>query len=170
MTQNKMLFNKVATYAAYMELDRILKENGDLPHGIDLDVSGVTVELTIPNGTSVVRDSGENGDGKILKTATQNLYGYAVLNECFKLARKFKQHKKLERILRHVVRKALKNAISSEEALAKSNPKLAQEIKELKKSLNLPKRVENTPRKIVRLDKEKLPAVAVRKPAPAKAA
>ena len=69
------LQSKAAAYAAYKELERMLKADGDLPPGFSQDVSGVSIEITIPNGTTISRDVGLKGDGKIWKKATQNLYG-----------------------------------------------------------------------------------------------
>lgn len=157
---------RAAAYVAYKELERMLDEDGVLAPDSCFDLSGVTVEVTIPNGTSVARDGGKNGDGKIWKTATQNLYGYSILHQCFRVAAKFKQQKTLRRILRGIVRRAIKQSISSEKALLETNPNAAEELKALKATLDLPQREEDTPRKINRKNGGLFPTIAIH---PAKA-
>ena len=152
---------KAAAYAAFKDLERMLKEDGELPPGFSCDLSNVTVEVKIPNGTSVQRDVGEKGDGTIDKTATQNLYGWSILHECFRVATLFKQHKRLEKLLMKVVRRAIKRSVSTAEAFTELMPSRAKEIKALKDSLPVPKRTEDTPRMIVRDEEKPMPTVKI---------
>lgn len=155
------LQTKAAAYAAYKDLERMLKEDGELPPGFNAELSGVKVEITLPPGTSVNRDAGKNGDGRQDKKATQNLYGWAILYECFRVCSLFKQHKKLERILMMIVRRAVNRAISSEDAFRELMPKRAEEIQKLKDSLPVPMRDEPTPRMVVREKSKLMPTVVV---------
>jgi hypothetical protein len=155
------LQTKAAAYAAYKDLERMLNEDGDLPPGFSANLSGVVVEIKIPQGTLVSRDAGKNGDGRQEKKATQNLYGWAILFECFRICKLFKQHKRLERVLMKIVRRAVNRAISSEQSFRELMPKRAEEIQALKDSLPVPKRDEPTPRMIIRNDKKPLPTVTV---------
>ena len=155
------LQTKAAAYAAYKDLERMLKADGELPPGFNADLSGVTVEIKLPPGTSVSRDAGKHGDGRQDKKATQNLYGWAILFECFRVCSLFKQHKKLERVLMMIVRRAVNRAISTEESFRELMPKRAAEIKQLKASLPVPMRDEPTPRMVNRLDSKPLPTVIV---------
>ena len=152
---------KAAAYATYKELERMLKEDGELPPGFKMDVSGIAVEVVLPQGTIISRDEGTKKDGKIFKTATQNLYGWAILYECFKVASLFKQHKRLEKLLLKIVRRAIRKAISSGDAFRQLMPKEAENIELLKRSMNLPKREESTPRNIERSEDEPFPTVIV---------
>ncbi len=144
---------RAAAYAAMKELDRMLKADGELPPGFSRDLSNVTVTVTLPHGTSVNRDAGLKKDGVIFKTATQNLYGWAVIYECFRYARKFKQHSKLQSILMKIVRRAVKRQISNEDAFTQLMPHEAEEIAALRKEMSkaIPKRAENTPRMVSRI-------------------
>jgi len=152
---------KAAAYAAYKELERMLKIDGELPPGFSADLSGVKIEIKLPHGTGVFRDAGLQNDGIIKKKATQNLYGWAILHECFRVCSLFKQHKKLERVLMKIVRRAVKKAISSEDAFAELMPKRAEDIQNLRNSLPVPMRNEPTPRQMVRNDTKPLPTVTV---------
>jgi type II secretory pathway component PulJ len=142
------LQTKAAAYAAYKELERMLEIDGTLPPGCNFQVGNNTVEIVLPPQVTVTRDKGINGE--IEKTATQNLYGWAILHECFNIARLFKQHKRLEQVLLKIVRRAIKRAISTKEAFTQLHPQQAQAIDSLKKSLKLPKRKEPTPRMVNR--------------------
>ena len=152
---------KAAAYAAYKDLERMLEEDGDLPPGFHADVSGVKVEITIPPQTVIYREKGMNGDGIIMKAATQNLYGWAILHECFRFVRKFKQHKALEKSLMKIVRRAIRKAISSEKAFAEIAPNEAKQINELRDAMRMPKRPLETPRMIDRSKDKPLPTVVV---------
>lgn len=141
---------KATIYAAYKELERILDKDGDLPYGSSFDVSNAEITIKIPKGTTITRDAGLQNDGKIYKKATQNLYGWAILAECFKFCRMFKQHEKLRKIILLIVRRAIRNKCSTKEALISKIPEVAEQIEQLQSELNLPKRSEETPRIINR--------------------
>jgi len=163
------LQTKAAAYAAMKDLERMLKEDGELPPGFQADLAGVTVTIKLPPGTSVSRDAGKKGDGRQDKKATQNLYGWAILYECFRVCSLFKQHRKLEAVLMKIVRRAVNRAISSEDAFRELMPKRAEEIQALKDSLPVPMRDEPTPRMVNRADSKPLPTIIVT-PKQAKAA
>lgn len=152
---------RAAAYAAYKELERMLKADGDLPPGFFQDVSGTTIEITIPKGTTITRDKGNKGNGTIEKAATQNLYGWAILYECHRVAAKFKQHKRLIKILMKIVRRAVNRAISSEDAFRELMPRQAEEIAKLKATIKVPKREESTPRMINRENAKIMPTVII---------
>ena len=162
---------RAVLYAAQKELERLLKDNEELPPGYSLDVSGMTVELTMPPGTIVNRSAGEKGDGIIEKKAAQNLYGYAILHAItlylFKALRLFRQEAKAEelalRIVGRIVRKALNSGITSEDAFKQLHPRLAQGISDVKDKIRdkLPKRSEPTPRLVERANKELLATVKI---------
>ena len=155
---------RAAAYVAMKELERMLDDDGELPPGYSVDLSGVTVEIQLPNGTGVSREKGvttAKGEGRILKTATQNLYGWAIIYNCFRVASKFKQHKVLQRVLMMIVRRALKHQISSEDAFAQLMPRQAKEIQALKDSMPVPKRDEPTPRKMIRDEKKFFPTIRI---------
>lgn len=156
---------KAAAYAAMKDLERMLKEDGELPPGFSTNLSGVTVEIKIPQGTTVYREKGINGDGIIEKMATQNLYGWAILHECFRFVRKFKQHKILEKSLMKIVRRAIRKAISTERAFREIAPNEAKQINDLRDAMRMPKRPEQTPRMIGRNEDKPLPTVVVKKAA-----
>lgn len=156
------LQTKAAAYAAYMELERMLKQDGELPPGFQADVSGITIQIKIPQGTSVNRDLGKNNDGVIEKKATQNLYGWYVLSECFRVASLFKQHVKLKRILMMIVKRAVNRGISSETAFRELMPKRAEMIQNLRDSLPVPMREEKTPRNVIRKNPKILPTIIVK--------
>ena len=58
---------RAAAFAAYKELERALKEDGELPAGFSEDLSGVEVRVKIPQGTRVYREIGKNGVEKIIQ-------------------------------------------------------------------------------------------------------
>jgi hypothetical protein len=149
---------KAAAYAAFKGLEKMLKEDGELPPGFSANVAGSKIEIVIPPNTTVTRDEGKDGDGIIKKKATQNLYGWAILYECFRVCSLFKQHKKLERVLMKIVRRAVNRAISTQDAFTELMPKRAEEIQLLRDSLPVPMRDEQTPRKV---NTELLPTVIV---------
>ena len=158
---------RAAAYAAYKELERMLEADGDLPPGFSQDMSGVTVQVTIPQGTVVSRDKGvtvNKAEGRILKTPTQNLYGWGVLMECFKVARLFKQHNRLERILLKIVERGLRKSVN-EKAFAESMPEQARQVADLKAKLSksMTKRNEATPRMIIREDARRMATVTLQK-------
>ena len=141
--------HRAAAFAAHNLLGRMLKVDGTLPPGYELDVSGMKVEITLPPDTNVERWAGDNGDGVIKKKATQNSYGYAVLFLLWEVCRKFNQHKRFERILRRVISRAIRLDMSSEKAMIGivSKARLV-EFNEFRASLKLPLREEQTPRRI----------------------
>jgi len=162
---------KAVLYAAQKEIERMLKDDGDLPVGFAIDVSGMKLELTFPPGTVVNRDAGPNGDGMIEKKAAQNLYGYAILHAItyylYKFLRLFRQERKAEeqalKILRRIVKHALQSGVSSEDAFKQLHPRLADGIAEVREKIRdqLPKRPEPTPRLIQRANKQLLATVKI---------
>lgn len=137
-----------AAYAAYRALERLLVSDGKLPPGFSEDYSGCSVTVVLPPDSVVVRDLGKNGDGTILKTAVQNLYGYALWALMIRKLRKFNQWATIREMIidsmREVLRRPSKNM---REEIIKEDPDVAQEIERIQREINIPARVEETPRK-----------------------
>jgi len=146
---------KAVAYAAYKELERMLKEDGEMPAGYQFDCSNAKITITLQDGIIVNRETGVNG--KYYKAAAQNLYGYAILYQCFLVAKKFRQHQKMVKLLLKIVRRALKQTQTYEDAFKALYPREAKQIEEFKKQLKLPKREEDTPRQIIRKNKKSFP-------------
>lgn len=137
-----------AMYAAMKVLERALDDDGELPPGFYLDVSGQEVTVKFPNGTVVERDRGMDGDGIIWKKATQNLYGFAFFTLMVRKLVAFKQWNVVRAIIIDTVREALKNGISSRAEIRAEDPVLALEIDKLHTEFPTPQRKEQTPRKV----------------------
>lgn len=144
---------RAIAYAAFKELERMLKEDGELPPGFAEPLTGETITIKLPPGLSVYREPGKNGDGIIQKKATQDLYGYGVW-ACFLMKLKaFKQHNVVMQIIREAWAEAMRTpATNVETELDKIDPELAKFVKELKERPG-PMRDEQTPRKVERLAK-----------------
>jgi hypothetical protein len=149
---------KAVLYAAYKHLEGIAKDKDgpcEFPPGTEIDVSGERLTITLPPNTVVSRNEGENGDGVCYKTATQNLYGwgilYAFVYQAERILKLFRQEKRwrpfLQRMITRIVKHALDTGKTSEEAFESAYPQIAKGIKDLKASMNVPKRKEPTPRK-----------------------
>jgi len=141
---------RAAAYTAHNLLGRMLKADGELPPGYNLDVSGMRVEITIPPNTQVDRSAGDNGDGTQRKKATQNTYGFGPLFLVWELARKFNQHKRFERLYFLLVRRAVRRGLTSEKAMQTQISKVRwEQFLDFREGFKLPSREERTPRKIV---------------------
>lgn len=132
-------------YVAFKELDRALKDE-KLPPGT-YDVSGASVTVQIPDGVTVTRDAGPNGDGKVEKKATQNLYGFALWALFLKRLESFNQAAYVRRIFMEALRDSLKDDGHVETELREIAPDVADFIDELRKQ-PLPTRKEDTTRNI----------------------
>lgn len=137
---------KAVLYAALKFLERELEKDGDLPPGFYMDVTGKTVSITFPKGTVVERDRGTHGDGSMWKTATQNLYGWAVLTKIAARLSKLHQWNVMRDELIAAVREALTNGRSTQQQLESVDPALAAAIATLRQETALPPRKEETPR------------------------
>lgn len=157
---------KAAAYAAYKELERVLNENGDLPPGFQADLSGTTVCVTIPNGTSISRDKGEKGDGIVHKTATQNLYGYGVWLKFLGRLAKFNQANAVLNILLEAMQDVIRFGGNVKDELQTfDDPDLKdfqKRVEQLK--AQFPKREEQTPRKVKRANAKAMPALNIAVP------
>lgn len=92
--------NHAALHAAHKQLEKILKNDADkLPHGKNYDVSGMSITITFPEGTSVMRASGENDDGLKERKATPMLYGRMVWGLLKAKLEKFHQWKMVEQYI-----------------------------------------------------------------------
>jgi hypothetical protein len=139
--------DRAAVYAVCKTLERMLDKDGVLPAGFSMDLSGTVVTVTLPPGSVVERDRGTNGDGTILKTAVQNLYGYALWALMIRKLRRFNQwaviRETIVESMREVVRRPNKNM---RDEIVKEFPEIAEEIAAIQKEINIPARIEETPR------------------------
>jgi hypothetical protein len=146
-----------AAFSAYKELERALKEDGELPAGFSEDLSGVEVRVKIPQGTRVYREIGKNGDGTILKKATQNLYGWTVWAFLLKKINGLNvvRGNRVKDLIRYAWKQAILNPSTRvEESLRDIDPELAEYVEDLKR-IDGPLREEKTPRKIEHVNSRK---------------
>jgi len=153
---------KAVVYAAYKELERILNrdDNNTLPIG-EYDVSGQTVTITLP-AMSVEREGGLKGDGIIEKTATQNLYGWAVIAALANRLKRFNQWNVVRQPLLEAIREVLSTTgktVCSE--LSEIDETFAAQIEQVKQELRPPVRPENTPRNLKRVKPRQLAQVKI---------
>lgn len=150
---------RAIAYAAYKELERMLKEDGEIAPGVLEHVGGESITITLAAGTRVYRDRGVTGDGTIKKRATQNLYGYAVWALFIKRLVKFNQWKAIRAALFDAWREALALPNGSVELqLNELDPELAQHADALRNHPG-PDRIEQTPRMVGRGAGNPLPQV-----------
>ena len=130
---------RAVAYSVHNLLGKMLKEDGELPPGYSMDVSGKQLIITLPPETIVSRSEGD-GDGTEQKKATQKLYGfaiiYALVHHLMRYLAKFKLEVKAERLMlalvRRIVRTALESDISSEEAFKQLHPRLYNGIDDIR--------------------------------------
>ena len=153
---------KATMYAAYKELERILKanDNDTLPIG-EYNVGGKTVTVTLPEMT-VSRDGGEKGDGIINKTATQNLYGWAVIARLADRLKRFNQWDAVRLPLLEVIREVLSTTGKTVESeLTTIDETFAAQVAAIREELCPPARPENTPRMLNRVRPRQLAMVKI---------
>lgn len=154
-------------YATFKELERMLKDDGDISPNSKFEVGGQTVSLTLPDGMTVSRSGGENGDGIEMNSAMQNTYGYAVLYLFIERLTKFKQANALLNELKDVIVEVTQNrAASTETVLKERNPELYQQFDNWKEQLRseLGERQQATPRKIHRDNNKLFPTIRINLP------
>jgi hypothetical protein len=148
--------DRAIAYAAMKTLERMLESNGDLAPGFSKDLSGCRITIELPPGSVVERDLGVNGDGTIMKTAVQNLYGYALWALMIRRLRSFRQWNVIRAAIvesmQEVIRRPSKNM---RDEIVREFPEIADEITAIQGELQIPPRTEETPR-VFR--KPKLPA------------
>lgn len=137
---------RAIAYAAYKELEKLLKNDGELPPG-NYNISGESLTIVLSE-TSVSRSVGEGG-GFIYKKATQNLYGWSVWALFLKKLKAFNQAGAVKRILMEAWTESMITGETVEKELKDIDPELAAFTEELKKQ-PAPKRREVTPRKITK--------------------
>lgn len=140
------LEHQAIIYAAQKLLERELVE---LPPGFKMDLSGKSITIKFSEGTTITRDTGINGDGKILKKATQNLYGYAVWALLIERLMRFHQWGTLKNEIIKAVKASLKYKSNVRESLAAEKPFIVEVMNELQQDLPIPARAENTPREVI---------------------
>lgn len=152
---------EIATlYAAQTEIKKLLdktdkngKKVNPLPVG-EYHVSGNIVEIELPE-MNVNRDGGKDGDGIIHKTATQNLYGWAVITALADRLKRFNQWDKVRQPLLEAIREVLKsNSKTLGSELSEIDETFAAQVEKIKQELRPPTRPEDTPRTINRLRKK----------------
>lgn len=138
---------RAAAYAVCKTLERMLAKNGNLPAGFSMDLSGTSVTVVLPPGSVVERDRGTNGDGTIMKTAVQNLYGYALWALMIRKLRRFNQWAEIRKAIVdamiEVLRRPNKNVRTE---IIKEYPEVAAEIDRIQAEIHIPAREEETPR------------------------
>jgi hypothetical protein len=138
---------RAVAFAAYKALQRMLKDEGDLPPGYCEDFGGAQVTITLPRGTVVEREWGTNGDGTIHKKAVQNLYGYATWGLMISRLRQFNQWPSIRRAILEAVAEVNRNPSKNLRGeIIKTYPEVADEIKQIEAELVVPMRIEKTPR------------------------
>ncbi len=139
--------DRAVAYAAMKTLERMLKENGEIPPGCSEDVSGYKITIILPPGSVVERDLGTNGDGTIYKTAVQNLYGYALWALLIERLRRFNQWKMIRDAIIDAMREVIRRPSKKlREEIIKEFPHVADEIEKMQAELQIPQRLEDTPR------------------------
>lgn len=148
-------------YAAFKLLERTLKEDGELPPGFYLDVSGDEVTIKFPKGTVVERDKGTHGDGTILKKAVQNAYGYPTWALMVERLRRFHQWNAIREAMIDAIHEAVTTEGNTREYIRTTYPETVSIMDELQQNLEIPPRIEDTPRicKVTKL----APTITIRK-------
>ena len=142
---------RALAFVAMKELERIVNADGELSPNSNYELGGQSVTVTIPDGTSVSRAGGENGDGIEMNSAMQNTYGYSVLFLLVERLQRFNQHKTVMDELKNVIVEVAQNrAVSTETALKERNPQLYEVFDVWKQDLKneLGEREQKTPRRI----------------------
>ncbi len=150
-------------YAVQKLIESQLKNEDELPPGLNMDISGMTLEIKIPEGTRVERAEGAEGDGVRPTMATTNMYGWAVLTVVYEILEKFKHH---NTIMNQIIA-AVDDAVTTvggttEKELLEARPELEKMMEALKKRVGrqLPKRDENT-RRYVKRETKQAPAITI---------
>ncbi len=139
--------NYATIYAAMKLLQNQLEDEPNLPAGFKTDLSGQTITIKFPPNTIVSRDVGEKHDGKILKKATQDLYGYAVWALMVSRLSKFHQWNAIKQIIIDCVQVVLKSKGKTvREQLEKTQPQIIEMMNELQQEMAIPSRPEDTPK------------------------
>lgn len=133
-------------YAAFKMLERMLKDDGELPPGFYADVSGDEVTIKFPKGTVVERDRGTNGNGTILKKSVQNAYGYAAWALFIERLQRFHQWQTLRQMLLEALTEAVQGNGSVRDRIRNDHPQTVALMDELQQMLPIPPRTEQTPR------------------------
>jgi hypothetical protein len=138
---------RACAYATMKVLERMLAKDGVIPPGYQRDFSGSSVCVTLPPDSIVKREVGENGDGTVLKTAVQNLYGYALWAFLIQKLRKFNQWKLIRAaIIESMQEVIVRGGSNMRDEITKEYPEVAKEIEDLQRDLQIPDRTEDTPR------------------------
>lgn len=142
---------RAKVYAAHKFLERMSKEDGELPPGFSLDISGQSLTITFPPNTVVSRSTGEDGLGHLWHKASQNLNGFAVIAVMIFTLRKFNQAGWIIREILSAIRKAIKTkTLSTEDKLIQQDTLTVEELEKFKSELqaDMPKRKQDTVRDI----------------------
>lgn len=123
-------------YFAMMQLKKALEdeETPDLQPG-EYDLSNRELTITFHPGACVTRSEGDNGDGTENKTASQKLYGFAIIAALIHYATKKNAPRLTVKLVTEIVSYALQCDISSEAAFKKIHPRMAKAIGTVKETL-----------------------------------
>lgn len=141
--QFRTVEQRTVAYAAHTLLGKMLKADGDLPPGCEMDVSGKQLIITLPPETIVSRSEGSNGDGTENKIATQKTYGfaviYALLHHAMRYLAKFKLENKAERLMLslvpRIINAALEDGVTTEKAFEEMHPRLFKGVESIREKL-----------------------------------
>jgi hypothetical protein len=138
---------RAIAYAAMKSLERMLSDSGKISAGFCSDISGSEITVILPEGSVVERDAGL-GDGTVLKTATQNLYGYALWALMIAKLKKFNQWKKIKSCIIESMQEVILRSCNKnlKDEIIQEYPEVLEEINSIQDELQIPARVEDTPR------------------------
>ncbi len=157
---------RAALYAAWKALETMAKDSDgpcELPPNTHKQVGGHTVTIKLPDDWAVTRSGGEDGDGNVYKTATQNLYGWSVILSMLDRAQRFNQGHIVLDLLVNAAQDALNNQTTTEEAMRAAHPELMAKLDARLEAVKakVPKRREPTPRKVEKPDSRRKPTITV---------
>jgi hypothetical protein len=136
---------RAVAYAAYKELEQLLKLDGQIAPGADFDLSGEQITICLTPKTRVSRNVGDNGI--IRKKATQNLYGYMVWSLFLKRLKKFNQWNVVKAMLVEAWHESIRQNSTVKTELDAIDPELAEIARQLQDEAG-PMREEPTPRMV----------------------
>jgi hypothetical protein len=158
------------------ESERLSNAEANIAPDVRHDVGGVTVKIHFPEGTSVRRGLGNQGNGTDKSKATQNLYGYAFWALLFRRLATLNQWN----VVREHVIEAMEELLemgkndetledylkrtANDETREKNIKTLEEDIEKLKARFPIPDRIQDTSRHITRPKGKPLPTVEIEIP------
>lgn len=155
-----------AVYAAWKALEPMAKASDgpcELPPNTHKQVGGRTITIQLPDDWAVTRAGGEDGEGNIYKTATQNLYGWSVILTMLDRAKRFNQAHVVLNLLVEAVQAAINDQSTTEDAMRAQHPELMAQLDARLETVKakVPKRREPTPRQVEKPDNRRKATITV---------